>query len=214
MDLKVRNRTEEELLVRKKEFLKICEILDYHEINFFVTSGVLLGAIRDNSFIKWDWDVELSTYAKDFNSKIDLISDTLEKSGFKIIKILREEHNLKIDFKGLYPEDVTFYTIYGWQYSKKKDIFWRTDLSIPSKFLLKLSKFNFLDRQFNCPSNVEEFLTFIYGNWKKPIRTSNKKVYLTKNFKKQPLFYTIIIEKIFKKIYKIFKAAKNLIILK
>ena len=55
MDLKVRNRTEEELLVRKKEFLKICDILDYHEINFFVTSGVLLGAIRDNSFIKWDW---------------------------------------------------------------------------------------------------------------------------------------------------------------
>ena len=67
---------------------------------------------------------------------------------------------------------------------KKKDIFWRTDLSIPSKFLLKLSKFNFLDRQFNCPSNVEEFLTFIYGNWKKTIRTSNKKVYMTKNIKK------------------------------
>ena len=130
MNLKVRNRTEEELLVRKKEFLKICDILDYHKINFFVTSGVLLGAIRDNSFIKWDWDVELSTYAKDFNSKIDLISDTLEKSGFKIIKILREEHNLKIDFKGLYPEDVTFYTIYGWQYSKKKDIFWFINTNI------------------------------------------------------------------------------------
>ena len=76
------------------------------------------------------------------------------------------------------------------------------------------TKFNFLNRQLNCPSNVEEFLTFIYGNWKKPLRTSNKKVYLTKNFKKQPLFYTIIIEKIFKKIYKIFKTVKNLIILK
>ena len=54
MDLKVIDRTEEELLVRKKEFLKICEILDYHKINFFLTSGVLLGAIRDNSFIKWN----------------------------------------------------------------------------------------------------------------------------------------------------------------
>ena len=114
----------------------------------------------------------------------------------------------------MYPENVTFYTIYGWQYSKKKDIFWRTDLSIPSKFLLNLSKFNFLDRQFNCPNNVEEFLTFIYGNWKKPLRTSNKKVYLTKNFKKQPLFYTILINKIFKIIYKIFKIIKNLIIIK
>ncbi len=205
MDLKIRDRSEKELLVRKKEFLKICEILEDHEIIFFLNSGVLLGAIRDNSFIKWDWDVELSVFAKDFYSKIDLISDSLKKNGFEIIKILRDDHNLKIDFKGLYPSDVTFYTIYGWQYSKKKNIFWRTDLSIPSRFLLKLSKFKFLGRELNCPNNVEEFLTFIYGDWKIPLRTSNKKVYLTKNFKKQPLFYIIIIDKIFRKIVKIVK---------
>ena len=198
MDLKIRDRSEKELLVRKKEFLKICEILEDHEIIFFLNSGVLLGAIRDNSFIKWDWDVELSVFAKDFYSKIDLISDSLKKNGFEIIKILRDDHNLKIDFKGLYPSDVTFYTIYGWQYSKKKNIFWRTDLSIPSRFLLKLSKFKFLGRELNCPNNVEEFLTFIYGDWKIPLRTSNKKVYLTKNFKKQPLFYITIIDKILK----------------
>ena len=123
MDLKIRDRSEKELLVRKKEFLKICEILEDHEIIFFLNSGVLLGAIRDNSFIKWDWDVELSVFAKDFYSKIDLISDSLKKNGFEIIKILRDDHNLKIDFKGLYPSDVTFYTIYGWQYSKKKTFF-------------------------------------------------------------------------------------------
>ena len=205
MDLKIRDRSEKELLVRKKEFLKICEILEDHEIIFFLNSGVLLGAIRDNSFIKWDWDVELSVFAKDFYSKIDLISDSLKKNGFEIIKILRDDHNLKIDFKGLYPSDVTFYTIYGWQYSKKKNIFWRTDLSIPSRFLLKLSKFKFLGRELNCPNNVEEFLTFIYGDWKIPLRTSNKKVYLTKNFKKQPLFYITIIDKIFRKIVKIVK---------
>ena len=78
-------------------------------------------------------------------------------------------------------------------------------MSIPSRFLLKLSKFKFLGRELNCPNNVEEFLTFIYGDWKIPLRTSNKKVYLTKNFKKQPLFYITIIDKIFRKIVKIVK---------
>ena len=211
MDLKVIDRTEEELLVRKKEFLKICEILDLLNINFFLNSGVLLGAIRDNSFIRWDWDVEISVFKNDFLPKIDLISDTLKKSGFKIIKIIRNENNLKIDFMGTYPEDVTSYTIYGWQYSKIRDVFWRKELSIPSKFLKKLLKFNFLGREFNCPNNLEEYLTFVYGNWKKPLRTSNKKVYLSKNYKKETFFYTVLIERFLLKIYNIFKIIKNFI---
>ena len=35
MNLKVRDRTNEELLVRKKEFLKICDVLDLLKIDFF-----------------------------------------------------------------------------------------------------------------------------------------------------------------------------------
>ena len=208
MNLKVRDRTNEELLVRKKEFLKICDVLDLLKIDFFLNSGILLGAIRDNDFIKWDWDIEISVYSKDFQPKIDLISNTLIKNGFKITKIIRDKNNLKIDFTGYYPGDVTSYTIYGWRYSKMRDVFWRKELSIPSKFLLKLSKFSFLERQFNCPNNLDEYLTFVYGNWKKPLRSSNKKVYLTKNYKKETLFYTVLIEKFFMKIYKIFAKLK------
>ena len=208
MNLKVRDRTDEELLVRKKEFLKICDVLDLLKIDFFLNSGILLGAIRDNDFIKWDWDIEISVYSKDFQPKIDLISNTLIKNGFKITKIIRDKNNLKIDFTGYYPGDVTSYTIYGWRYSKMRDVFWRKELSIPSKFLLKLSKFSFLERQFNCPNNLDEYLTFVYGNWKKPLRSSNKKVYLTKNYKKETLFYTVLIEKFFMKIYKIFAKLK------
>jgi hypothetical protein len=205
MDLKVRDRTEEELEVRKKEFIKICDILDNLKINFFLNSGILLGAIRDNNFIKWDWDIEISVFSHDFFPKIDLISNILTKSGFKIIKIIRDKNNLKIDFTGIYPSNVTSYTIYGWQYSKIRDVYWRKELSIPSRFLNKLSKFNFLGREFNCPNNIEEYLTFVYGNWKVPLRTSNKKIYLTKNYKKNTLLYTILIEKFLMRIYHIFK---------
>ena len=68
-----------------------------------------------------------------------------------------------------------------------------------------MSKFNFLGREFNCPNNIEEYLTFVYGNWKVPLRTSNKKIYLTKNYKKNTLLYTILIEKFLMRIYHIFK---------
>ena len=214
MDLKVRDRTDDELNIRKKEFLKICDVLTSLKINFFLNSGILLGAIRDNDFIKWDWDIEISVFSYEFFPKIDLICLTLEKSGFKITRIIRNKNNLKIDFIGICPSDVTSYTIYGWKYSKLRDVYWRKELSIPSKFLNKLSKFNFLGQQFNCPSYIEEYLTFVYGNWKIPLRTSNKKVYLTKNYKKKILSYTILMESFFMKIFNILKIIKNFIFFK
>ena len=75
MDPKVRVRTNNELLTRRKEFLMICDILDVLKINYFLTSGVLLGAVRDNDFIKWDWDVEISVFDNELLPKINLISD-------------------------------------------------------------------------------------------------------------------------------------------
>ena len=91
MDPKVRDRTTDELLVRKKEFLKICDILDILNINYFLTSGILLGAVRDNDFIKWDWDIEISVFTNELLPKIDLVSNELKKANFKIEKIIKIE---------------------------------------------------------------------------------------------------------------------------
>ena len=54
---KIRIRTPEELEVRKKEFLIICDVLEELKIKYFLQTGILLGAVRDNDFIKWDWDI-------------------------------------------------------------------------------------------------------------------------------------------------------------
>ena len=205
MDPKVRDRTNDELLVRKNEFLKICDILDNLKINYFLTSGILLGAVRDNDFIKWDWDIEISVFANEFLPKIDLISNKLHNANFKIEKIIRNKNNSKIDFIGLYPKEVTAYTIYAYKYSKIRNVYWRKELTIPFRYLEKFSKFEFLGRQFNCPLHLSEYLTFVYGDWKKPLRTSNKKVYLTKNYKKKTFFFTIYIEKLLMKIYSLLK---------
>jgi len=201
MDSKVRERSKDELIVRKEEFLKICDILDIVNINYFLTSGILLGAVRDNDLIKWDWDIEISVFANEFLPNLDLISNKLKESKFKIDKIIRDEDNLKIDFIGSRPKEVTAYTIYAYKYSKIRNVYWRKELSIPFKFLENFSKIDFLGRQFNCPINVNEYLTFVYGDWKKPLRTSNKKVYLTKNYKKKTIFLTIYIERFLMKIY-------------
>ena len=118
MDPKVRDRTDKELHIRKKEFLEICDILDKSKINYFLQSGILLGAIRDNDLIKWDWDIEISVFSDEFLPKIDLIVDELKQNEFKIKKINKKKKDSKIDFIGECPENVTGYTIWSWNYSR------------------------------------------------------------------------------------------------
>tara|TARA_B100001996_G_C18610805_1_gene573615 strand:+ start:22 stop:654 length:633 start_codon:yes stop_codon:yes gene_type:complete len=209
MDLKVRDRTDEELRVRKYEFLKICNILDDLNVNYFLQTGILLGAIRDQNLIKWDWDIEISVFAEEFINKIDNVVEKLSESGFKILNTNKLKNDSKIDFIGEYPEEVTGYTIFSWNYSKKKDVYWRREFSVPSKFLNSLSKINFLGRQFNCPNMPEEYLTFAYGNWKQPLRTSNKNLYNSNEFKDKKIsFLRDIKNNIKKKVYLIWKGVK------
>jgi len=210
MDLKVRDRTDQELKIRKYEFLKICNILDDLNVNYFLQTGILLGAIRDQNLIKWDWDIEISVFAEEFLNKIDNVVEKLSESGFKILNINKLKNDSKIDFIGEYPEEVTGYTIFSWNYSKTKDIFWRREFSVPSKFLNSFSKINFLGRQFNCPNMPEEYLTFAYGNWKQPLRTSNKNLYNSNEFKnKKNSFFKDIKNNIKKKVGLIWKGVKT-----
>ena len=179
---KIRIRSKYELKIRKKEFLESCKILEKLKINYFLVSGVLLGGIRDNKLISWDWDVELSVFSDVLEKKLNLIENELKKKKFTIIKINRKKNQIKIDYFGKLDPSVTHYSIEGWSYSKKRKVFWRNSYQIPEKFLKKLSKVKFFGKYFNCPKNPEKYLEFMYGNWKKPMRTFDKKKYLTKNY--------------------------------
>ena len=78
-------RTKDQLEIRRKNFKEIIDILDNLEINFFLEGGVLLGAIRENDFIKWDWDVEIAFFSNEFEKKFDYIIINLKKAGFTIL---------------------------------------------------------------------------------------------------------------------------------
>jgi hypothetical protein len=206
MDLKkkVRDRTPEELLVKKNEFLKICDILDQLNINYFLQTGVLLGAIREQNFDKWEWGVDISVFSDELFHKIDHLTETLKNSGFDILSISKKKDDLKIFFRGKYPIEVIGYTVFGWSYSKKKDIYWRTDYSVPSKFLNKFSKVELFGRKFNCPYQPEEYLTYAYGDWRKPLRSADKSLYNADNYyNKKNAFLRDLKNKIKNKIYSI-----------
>ena len=201
MNTKIRIRTKKELSIRKKEFLKICNILDKIGLTYFLNTGILLGAIRENDFIKWDWDVEISVMSDQLHKNFDLITKNLKTKGFKIIQKDKKKESLKIDFSGVCSKNTTRYTIFSWNYSKKNNVYWRKDKIIPAKFLNKFSKILFFGRKFNVPNNPKQYLKFSYGNWRKPIRTADKSLYMTRNFKKKDLLIKRLIKRFLIKFY-------------
>jgi phosphorylcholine metabolism protein LicD len=205
---KIRIRTPEELNVRKKEFVKICDILNKLKIKYFLQTGILLGAIRNNNLIPWDWDIEFSVFSIDLEPRLTDLIFKLQNSEFNIIKTDKELDSIKIDFYGKLPSHTTTYTIYGWSHNKKKKIFWRKKLKVPEHFILNMRKIKFFDKFHYAPYPTEKYLEYQYGNWKKPLQTSNKYLYMRKEFSGKNILYDflrIVLNYIKKLIFKILK---------
>ncbi len=182
LDTKIRFRTEKELEIRKNEFLKICYLLDKLNIRYFLQTGILLGAIRDNDLIKWDWDIEISVFSDEVIEKIDLLADGIRNTGFEILKEYRELSKLKIDFKGELPIETTKYTINGWCHNKEEKVFWRKKFKVPDHLWKEMRKIELFGKHHLAPYPPEKYLEYQYGDWKTPLISSDKSVYLTKNY--------------------------------
>jgi len=178
---KIRFRSEKELRQRKKNFLKIVDILEKKKIIYFLQGGILLGARREKYFIKWDWDIEISLYAEDLLLNFEYLKEKLKSQNFKIINHNKTHFTPKISF--IKKNDVsTFFSLIGWKYDKANKSYTRKKFTIPEKFLKKLTKIEFLKKKFNCPYPIDAYLKHQYGNWKKPLISQDKNEYLNKNF--------------------------------
>ena len=195
IDPKIRIRNKKELIARKKNFLKIVNILDKNNIFFFLQGGVLLGARREKNFIKWDWDIEISLISDELINKFDLIKKNIEINGFKILNCNKTHYTPKISFIRK-KDKSTYYSLIGWRYNFLNKSYTRRKLKIPEKFLKRFSKIKFLNRKFNCPSPIDEYLTHQYGEWKKPLRSKNKSEYLSSSFYHKTDDYYNLIDKI------------------
>ena len=167
-------RTNKQLSERNKTLQKIKKILDDLKITFFLEGGVLLGAVRNKNFIKWDHDVEVGVFSEKINKK-------------KIINILEKAHDLNLDIEfvdssvnnfkiNLREHNHTKFSILG--FKKKKKYFERDMYRYPSNFFFPLDYINFLGKNYKTPNNVKDFLKWTYGDWKTEVKSRDIRVYL------------------------------------
>jgi phosphorylcholine metabolism protein LicD len=165
--------TDKELELRNKGLKEIKQILEKINLPFFLVGGVLLGAVRDKNFIKWDWDVEISVFSEIAIKRISEIVNLSNESGFKTTIVNPGSKNLKIK---LIKYD-NKYSIEGLYIKKEYRL--RKDYKYPAKFFTDLTTINFLGEDYLAPSPTSEFLTFVYGpDWMTPKKTLIKEDYL------------------------------------
>jgi hypothetical protein len=78
-------------------------------------------------------------------------------------------------------------------HDKEKKIFWRKKYKVPEYFILNMKKIKFFDRLHYAPYPPEKYLEYHYGNWKKPLQTSNKYLYMRKEFSGKNKSYDFIV---------------------
>jgi len=153
-----------------KSLLLVKRVFDNYGLRFWLSHGTLLSVYRDNQFILHDDDADISM---DFSQR--------ELANKAVIE-LQEKYNFYVPDanpnKPIDNENAPYYDLHlisegskveCWFFEKKGD-FWiydeprcKNDLKHPAKFYDKLGKITFRGVEFNCPNDIEGYLTMMYG---------------------------------------------------
>lgn len=165
-------------IIYYKILRKTKKVLDELDIPFFLSSGTLLGFVRENKFLDHDYDIDIGIFKEDYNPEI---INKMSEKGLKLYRILGNlENGMELSFR--LPD-----TSIGKQakidiflhYKNNDKIYWVT-YSPPeykkqikyqvSNFILKPIKF--IDTIVNIPYPTIRYIREHYGNeWFIPIKS-------------------------------------------
>lgn len=141
----------------------IAEVLEKHRIPLAPCFGTLLGIIRDHDFIDWDEDIDLMVLGEQKEELLDAFWD-MREIGFEFIRHERCYHTLSVMRNGEYID-------FNVMDSISPEI--RTDYGggfFFEKHLTQLIEWDFKGLTVLIPKDYEEYLDFMYGDWRTPVR--------------------------------------------
>lgn len=158
---------------RIENILEVKRIMDELGVVFFLGHGVLLGAVREKDFIKYDDDVELDVLEEHLIPTRSMLKEKLIEAGFivrdnnkrKAVKLNIFRHKEKISIRGLYLEP---------KYYKNK---YRLTACFryPRSFYKDTDKIEFKGCSFNAPNDIKSYLQYVYGvDWRIPVESREK----------------------------------------
>lgn len=144
----------------------LVELLSYlvktfnkHKVTYFLDYGTLLGCIRNNSFIPWDTDIDISIITGDLDSIMDII--TKNNKGYYLVKEQSNLYRLNYSPLNLLHVDISI------RKKDNKDIYYdkytKESWGIHEDDLFPLRKSKFENIVVTIPNNSKKYLENGYG---------------------------------------------------
>ena len=87
--------------------IKVCRILEEHNIHYWICNGTLLGIIRENRILPWDHDIDFGVFSDQVDK--DTINEIFLNHNFSTEEIHKDNDCLHF-LKGKCKVDINFFT--------------------------------------------------------------------------------------------------------
>ena len=141
------------------------DVLEEHNITNWLNWGLLLGAVRENNFIRWDTDMDVTSHWADREKVIKVIEPIMLNKGCYIPTSEECFPEDRFYIRDLEKIEYNFVEDCGDKYIYSKN---RSPIGCPKHHIDKLDVMTFRGRKVFIPSDVESYLEMSYGNWRVP----------------------------------------------
>ena len=156
--------------LRYKLLFEVDDVMQSLGISYWLTNGTALGLVRDDTLIPWDDDIDIDVYSEDLEPNFKSMVMLLVDKGF-ICRAVERGPTSKISaFKGNFKISIGGIYLDGENRNAKT-------CSYPKKYYENSFIYKIKDREFNIPGPADEYLSYLYKDWKTPSRSDNVREY-------------------------------------
>ncbi|KFM75354.1 Fukutin-related protein, partial [Stegodyphus mimosarum] len=144
-------------------------ILEKCKVRYWLEGGSLLGAVRTNDIIPWDYDVDVGIY-KDDIQKCEWLKNSLQQSIVDTQGFLWEKAHegdfIRVQFSQTNHLHVDIFPFYSRNGTMTKNTWFpshKQDTEFPEHYLKPLYKIKFIGVVVSAPNNYRKFLEFKFG---------------------------------------------------